>query len=259
MDASVQELQDKLKNGLYKYVVNGRVIYVGMSNAKLGKGIAKRIEDHSREEKFKPYLKNARIYVAPIPDKNLIKSYETMLIDQHMPILNVSEKPAHSSGVDFESIFPYKWEPFEDYEKEIKRLQAKCSKPEGTSRKMLKMLALKKEYERNIKMLPLYAYLEKAINNGQIIDANEEGFWVELSEEMTRLYMETGVRSTVDDGEGNWQSTNLVGYMKFPKNGRKRVFIYNDNWYGPLRLEFLDNLVAMEHYYKQMKDLEIPS
>ena len=60
-DKSTQNLQEELdqmnnelRRGIYKYVYNGEIIYIGKSDSK--GGIPNRIYGHSKEEKFQPYL-----------------------------------------------------------------------------------------------------------------------------------------------------------------------------------------------------------
>ncbi len=73
------------KHGLYKYECEGKVIYIGKSDA----NVVKRISDHKREAKFKPYLKKGvSIYTCELPNSTETKLVEQALINQYKPILN---------------------------------------------------------------------------------------------------------------------------------------------------------------------------
>ena len=64
-----------LAAGVYKYVYNNAVIYIGMSK----KDIFGRINAHSREEKFKPYIKDCEVFVHIMND---VENKVQLLIDE---------------------------------------------------------------------------------------------------------------------------------------------------------------------------------
>lgn len=74
--------------GLYKYVYNGEVVYIGKSDS----SIDKRIDAHAKESKFKPYLDDAVIYYALCKNPAHTTILETYLINKYKPCLNVSMK-----------------------------------------------------------------------------------------------------------------------------------------------------------------------
>lgn len=112
------EIKEKLKYGLYKYIHNGQIIYIGKSDkASTGLGIPQRIKDHSREAKFQPYLKESSIMFMSMSDCiDEIDANETLLIKQYAPILNVSDKPQKKSAQNYEATLlkTHKWEPFKE-------------------------------------------------------------------------------------------------------------------------------------------------
>ena len=93
--------------GLYKYVYNGEIIYIGMST----NSIQDRIYNHSKEEKFQPYLKQSKIYVLPMENKVEIRSCEALLINKYKPILNVVDTQSVGCLIDIEPSLG-EWKPF---------------------------------------------------------------------------------------------------------------------------------------------------
>ncbi len=86
------------QHGLYKYVCNNQIIYIGKSNA----NIRSRIDNHKREPKFQPYLKNAKIYVCDLPNSTETDILEKVLINHYKPILNGTDnKPGISNCISF--------------------------------------------------------------------------------------------------------------------------------------------------------------
>lgn len=74
--------------GVYKYVYNGEIIYVGKSDS----SIDNRIKGHSHESKFEPFLKKCDIYYAWLPNPAFTTIFETFLINKYKPRLNSSMK-----------------------------------------------------------------------------------------------------------------------------------------------------------------------
>lgn len=82
---------------VYKYVSNGNVVYVGKTDNDL-KG---RIDCHSKEKKFKPFLKSCEIFVAELKNGTETSVYEKLLINKYLPCLNVTDKHKETSGIEF--------------------------------------------------------------------------------------------------------------------------------------------------------------
>lgn len=76
------------KCGVYKYVYDNEIIYVGKSDH----SILGRIKGHSTESKFKPFLKKCQIYYAWLPNPAFTTIFETFLINKYKPRLNVAMK-----------------------------------------------------------------------------------------------------------------------------------------------------------------------
>lgn len=89
--------------GLYKYVCDGEVIYIGKSDS----SIDMRIDAHAKESKFKPYLSTASIYYTLCKNPAHTTILETYLINKYKPKLNVSMKYEDDLGIE---ISEPKWE-----------------------------------------------------------------------------------------------------------------------------------------------------
>lgn len=87
--------------GVYKYVCNGEIIYVGKSD----RSIDTRISDHSHESKFKPFLNKCEIYYAWLPNPAFTTIFETFLINKYKPCLNYAMK--YDETVPFDISEPY--------------------------------------------------------------------------------------------------------------------------------------------------------
>lgn len=110
-------------HGVYKYEVNGEVIYVG----KTDRDFAARIAVHSRDAAFAPYLPNAKIYVRETMDAPEADFLETLLINQYRPVLNKAKKMV----TDAEVSVNLDWSL---WEKEIKRRPRIPGVPKKTRR-----------------------------------------------------------------------------------------------------------------------------
>ena len=76
---------------VYKYVVSDEIIYIGIA-----RDIVRRVREHARcqglDSKFEPHVNKAEIYVHRCSTESEMRALETLLIDLHKPILNVSGK-----------------------------------------------------------------------------------------------------------------------------------------------------------------------
>ena len=71
------------EHGVYKYVYNDEVIYVGKTDAE--NGFKKRIDRHKKENEL---FNKSDIYVYKCKDKTETDSLETILINAYKPVLN---------------------------------------------------------------------------------------------------------------------------------------------------------------------------
>lgn len=97
------------EHGLYKYVYNEQIIYIGKSNS----NIKNRINGHKRESKFRPYLDKAEIYVCKLPNSTETDLMEKALINRYKPILNVEFNRLGFSSLI--SVQEPKWEKYCDW------------------------------------------------------------------------------------------------------------------------------------------------
>ncbi len=87
------------EHGLYKYVYDGQIIYIGKSN----NSIKSRINGHKKERKFQPYLDKAMIYFCLLPNSAETDIMEKALINHYKPILNVDlNRPGFSNLIHIE-------------------------------------------------------------------------------------------------------------------------------------------------------------
>jgi hypothetical protein len=82
-------------HGVYKYEYEGKVIYIG----KTDNSFENRIYNHSREDKFAPYIDKATISVYETRDKVETDFLETVLINQYRPALNAAKHKVTSVDV----------------------------------------------------------------------------------------------------------------------------------------------------------------
>ena len=170
-----------LAAGGYKYVYNNAVIYIGMSK----KDIFGRINAHSREEKFKPYIKDCEVFVHIMNDvenKNLIKMFETGLIDQYCPILNDIEKPSKPCGSNFEDKFNIDFQPLEKVKEEYYRTtDTVCSDKDSkkSARKLSnidkKISRMEEVVERNERAFKSFLIVMKGIIEGNYTPIERNG------------------------------------------------------------------------------------
>lgn len=73
----------KREHGVYKYVYNDQVIYVGKTDAE--NGFQKRIQGHKKEHEL---FNKSKIYIHLCKDKTETDSLETILINAYKPTLN---------------------------------------------------------------------------------------------------------------------------------------------------------------------------
>ena len=83
---------------VYKYVHDDEIIYVGKTNS----NIISRIDYHSAEGKFQPYLENCQIFYGECKNPAHTAILETYLINKYKPILNKSMKYDDNLGIKIE-------------------------------------------------------------------------------------------------------------------------------------------------------------
>ena len=90
---------------VYKYIWKDEVIYVGKSNTDLWS----RIKAHEYENRFKPYLKNAKVFYINCNNPAETTILETYFINKYQPVLNTAMK--YDNTRDF-GIKDLKWHEY---------------------------------------------------------------------------------------------------------------------------------------------------
>lgn len=100
---------------VYKYVYEGRVVYVGKTNASL----KARIDAHKREDSFKPYMA-ASVYYCELSNEVETDAVEKILINYYKPEINIKDKVPLLTE---EAMLPnIEWHPYSDYKPVVVRI-----------------------------------------------------------------------------------------------------------------------------------------
>lgn len=138
------------QHGLYKYVYNGEIIYIGKSNS----NIDNRIKAHKSERKFRPYLQKAEIYVCDLPNSTETDILEKILINHYKPKLNGTDNfPGLSDSISFNEP---SWRPFVPTVRQPNHANAKSFIDAKAAREIL---------EENRNFLRVYSYIMDAYNS----------------------------------------------------------------------------------------------
>ena len=84
--------------GIYKYVYDGEIIYIGKSD----NSILNRVKSHKNEAKFSPYLDKAVVYYIECKNPAHTQILETYLIKKYKPRLNASFKYEDDLDIDIQ-------------------------------------------------------------------------------------------------------------------------------------------------------------
>lgn len=121
--------------GIYKYVIEGRIIYIGKSDS----SVEQRIKAHSMENRFKPY-KDAEIYVFQTANHTETTVWEKLLINKYSPKLNIIDKHDETLGIDFKEP---EWTNYKEFKKKKLR-EKKTNQIKKSQNKQIKELCRKK-------------------------------------------------------------------------------------------------------------------
>lgn len=100
-------------HGIYKYVVDNEIIYIGKTDASFNS----RIKCHAKEDKFKKFPM-AKIYYFLTGNSTETMLYEKLLINKYQPVLNVVDRHDISFGIPFGEP---EWMPYEELVNKMKR------------------------------------------------------------------------------------------------------------------------------------------
>lgn len=125
---------------VYKYVYDYEIIYIGKNDTDL----KTRIDQHKREDKFKPYLDQCDIWYFEVANSVECKCYESLLINKYKPKLNVLEK---HEGLSIEFEEP-RWNPyFEGLFKKIPIVKREIVEPDRSEEEFAEVCRLINEYK----------------------------------------------------------------------------------------------------------------
>lgn len=102
---------------IYKYVFHDEIIYIG----KVDSDLKRRVEEHAKEEKFLPYLKEAVVFCIQLANPTETTFMELYLINKYKPVLNVVAK---YDGMTNIQVPEPTWIPYEQYLKQKEDLSA---------------------------------------------------------------------------------------------------------------------------------------
>lgn len=107
---------------IYKYVFHDEIIYIGKVNSDL----KRRVEEHAREEKFFPYLKEASVFCIQLANPTETTFMELYLINKYKPVLNIVAKYEGMTNIQ---VPEPAWIPYEQYLKQKEDLSAGYKTP----------------------------------------------------------------------------------------------------------------------------------
>ncbi len=227
------------QHGLYKYVCNGEIIYIGKSNS----NIDNRIAAHKSERKFKPYLQKAEVYVCNLPNSTETDILEKVLINHYKPILNGTDNfPGISNIITFKEP---NWIPYREQQSSPNKLKPlhKVSKQEA------------KEYlSKNIRFLNSYQYILKNIDNGAYslrpsILSGQLATAIDVSDMYYSGKLEMSGIIDADKMSGSLGLTGVVEVFESEKGMMKAFFKMSDTDSFIIPKEDIDLIHASNKYY----------
>lgn len=95
---------------VYKYVDtrNDEIVYIGLTDREM----SLRINEHSREVKFRPFLNHTKVYYFTVKNRAEMRIFEKLLINKYSPVLNDSDKYLETMDIVFAEPT---WYAYEDY------------------------------------------------------------------------------------------------------------------------------------------------
>lgn len=207
-------------NYVYKYVFDGKIIYIG----KCDREIYKRIEEHKNEKKFKPFIGNVQIYYASVANSTMSDAVESELIRRYKPELNVA-KMSDWDGIEF--VEP-KWKLLT--EQEVKKEKKEKKKKPLTSKQIENR---RKKIEEKEEMLKLaIEFYEKHLKGAEIKTKQEKhytayiielhGIEYDQAEQWSRAILKVG--TVEEDTNGKYHAHHVTSGVRY--TGKKLlVFI----------------------------------
>lgn len=229
------------QHGLYKYVCDGEIIYIGKSNS----SVDKRIAAHRHESKFHPYLQKSKIYVCDLTNPTETDILERVLINHYKPVLNGTDNfPGLSNMITFKEPDWKPWKPQEPASK--KKPLHKVSKKEA------------EEYlAKNLKFLDTYNYILDKLNNKEytlrpsLFNDKQTAASVDITDIFYTDAFEMGAVYVTENSSG---SVGITGYVETFESeaGNTKAFFRTsriDNFVPHQYIELID---AANKYYKSV-------
>lgn len=224
---------------VYKYVYNGKIIYIGKTDSNLDT----RINQHKLEDKFKPYLKSD-IYYIELANAIMSDAVESELIRRYKPALNIA-KMSDWDGLEF--IEP-EWKLFVPCDKKKTRPSKR-----DKLRKLYKRLNKEKTYE-----LMAQYYCVKMLENISSVKEDDSSYEIEIPISPDDNEFEHCIPPyiLVDNGKmhgglslGNCYSNDLINVVyHFDKSA-----IYKE--FGGVEIGLIPRIKYMQNMFKEILNL----
>lgn len=214
--------------GIYKYVYDGEVIYIGKSD----NSILNRVNGHAKEMKFQPYLDKAIIYYTVYENAAQTDFYESYFINKYKPKLNVAKMFDGNIGVDIPEPEWHLLSELKEIEKKEKTKKVAVFKTQKAYERRIEMIKEKKRHIENLKWLE--SFLPRFYGLYDI------EFSVDYTKENEKIYerIEEPLFFTTDRGRRGF----CIGSLSYPeKEGEK------------LRVDFLRSSLKKYDFWNNYK------
>lgn len=201
---------------VYKYVKDGKVIYVGKTN----RSLKARIDAHAKEEKFVPYFP-CEIWISAFNNAAQVNGWESLLIDAYQPVLNITDKFGGEPNQEIDRLL---WMPYNTYLDECIAKSTSRDKRESRERQRVSLIKhYQEKWEGQVehcqKQIADHEYMRKFFEC-DIIDWTHEQqftFCVHICPLMMGFfrYMKVGYNSMFSHCVVNEDNTDTVLYHPY--------------------------------------------
>ena len=216
--------------GIYKYVYDGEIIYIGKSD----NSILNRVKGHAKEAKFKPYLDKAIIYYTVYENAAQTDFYESYFINKYKPKLNVAKMFDGNIGVDISEPEWHLLSELKETEKKEKTKKTAVFKTQRAYERRIEMIKEKKRHIENLKWLE--SFLPRFYGLYDI------EFSVDYTEENEKTYERIAEALDFNTDRG-WNGFLVGRFPRIDEKGKKLRVHFLD--YSLKELDFWNNYKAM--------------
>lgn len=247
---------------IYRYIFNDETIYVG----KTRRDLKLRVLEHSKEEKFLPYIKKCTIEYFDCENRQTMDIYEKYLINKMNPLLNVLDK----DNVEFNFSLPYiEWLPYKKYkikaileeektkeellQKQVKKKMTNIQRSICACKKRIQKLKKELLELRGLQYFLTYHSIEEFINKN--LEKIDFDFYFDLpacipnyqngKEKFLKVYYHCSERN---------DNTKMIHYILEIEN-LKKIFKYGYE-YLTFRLKEVTDSLIREILFLKEKELE---